>query len=250
MKFSRSIVAAASTLALAGIGIDASAQSFSEGFNGTAIPSGWLATNLSTRASTGNPWTDGPGISDPDSGEVVVGPHEGDGFAIANYSSIGSGQGTISNWLISPEMFGISNGDTFSFFTTTTAASDYPDRLEVRLSTAGAGTSVGTSVTSTGTFTTLLLSVNSALAVGGYPEDWTQYTVTVSGLAAPVDGRLAFRYFVTAGGPTGTNSNIIGVDDFAYTAAAAVPEPGTWALMAGGFGLLCARRLRDRSGKR
>ncbi len=145
---------------------------------------------------------------------------------------------------------GIANGDTFTFYTTTTADSAYPDRLQVLLSAAGASTNVGTTATSTGDFSTLVLDINSTLAVGGYPEDWTQYTVTVSGLAGPIDGRLAFRYFVTSGGPSGANSNIVGVDDFAYTSVGAVPEPATWALMAGGFGLVCTRRLRDRVSKR
>ncbi len=245
MKLSRTILAAASALALAGIGIDANAQSFTEGFNDAALPTGWVATNLSTAHGTGNAWATGIGITDADD-NIVVNPYEGEGFAIANYTSVGgTGAGTISNWLITPEIFGISNGDTFSFFTTTTPDSAYADRLQIRLSTAGAGTSVGTSTTSVGTFTTLMLDINSTLSVPGYPEDWTQYTVTVSGLSAPVDGRLAFRYFVTNGGTAGANSNIIGVDDFAYTAAAAVPEPASWALMAGGFGLLCARRLRS-----
>ncbi len=248
MKLSRSILAAASALALAGVGFDASAQSFSEGFNDATLPAGWVATNLSTRNSTGNPWATGIGITDAD-GTVVVDPFEGAGFAIANYTSIGSGSGTISNWLITPEMTTISNGDTFSFYTTTTPDSAYPDRLQVLMSAAGAGTNVGTTVTSVGTFTTVLLDINPTLAAGGYPEGWTQYTVTISGLAAPVDGRLAFRYFVTSGGPSGANSNIIGLDNFSYTAAAAVPEPATWAMLAGGFGLLCVRRLRNSSGR-
>ncbi len=62
----------ACALALASVGGNANAQSFSEGFNGTAIPAGWVITNLSTRNSTGNPWSVGPGIIDQDSGEVVV----------------------------------------------------------------------------------------------------------------------------------------------------------------------------------
>ena len=85
-----------------------------------------------------------------------------------------------------------------------------------------------------GDFTTTLSSVNPALTVSGYPEDWTLVTATVSGLAAPIDGRVAFRYFVTDGGPTGINSSIIGVDTFSYVAA--VPEPATWALMLVGCG--------------
>ena len=233
-RFVPALAAPLLSLALAGFAAHAGATTITEGFNDDALPTGWVTSNLSTRPL--NPWATGIGITDAD-GNIVVSPYEGAGFAIVNYTSIASGSGTISNWLISPEFTTIQNGDTFSFFTTTTPDSSYPDRLEFRLSAAGAGTNVGATTTSVGTFTTLLTSVNPSLAVGGYPEAWTQVTVTVSGLAAPVDGRVAFRYFVTSGGPTGANSNIIGVDQFSYTTAA-VPEPETWALMMGGLGAL------------
>lgn len=226
----------------------ASHASFIETFDGTALPAGWVATNVSTRNATGNPWSVATGITD-DTGALVVAPHSGSGMAVANYTSVGgtTGTGTINNWLISPLITGMRNGDTFSFYTTTTPASDYPDRLEFRMST-GSGTNVGTTVTGVGTFTTNLLSVNSGLNVGGYPELWTQYTVTLSGLSAPVDGRVAFRYFVTSGGPSGINSNIIGVDNFRYTSVAdatsPVPEPGSITLLLAGAGLFAAMRHR------
>lgn len=127
--------------------------------------------------------------------------------------------------MISPAITGIKNGDTFSFYTTTTPASAYPDRLEFRLSTAGSSTNVGATVTSVGDFTTVLASVNPTLTVGGYPETWTLVSATVSGLAVPVSGRVAFRYFVTSGGPTGANSNIIGVDAFSYISSSGVASP-------------------------
>ena len=242
MKFNAITASMALGLALSSLGTSVQAASFSEGFNGTALPAGWVATNVSTRASTGNPWGVGAGIQDGN-GNIVVPPHEGNGFALVNYTSIGSGSGTINNWLISPLITGMNNGDTFSFYTTTTSASSYPDRLEFRLST-GSGTNVGTTVTGVGSFTTTLLSINPTQAVGGYPETWTQYTVTLSGLTAPIDGRVAFRYFVTSAGPTGINSNIIGVDQFSYVSA--VPEPGTWALMAGGLlGVAALRRRKS-----
>ncbi len=220
--------------------------SFVEHFDAGALPSGWVTKNLSTRNSTGNPWSVADGILD-ESGDVVVSPYAGDGMALVNYTSVGSGTGTISNWLISPLISGLHNGDKFSFYTTTVPQSDFPDRLEFRLST-GSGTDVGASTGSVGTFTTSLLSINSSLAVGGYPEDWTQYTVTVSGLTAPVDGRVAFRYFVTSGGPSGDNSNIIGLDEFNYVSA--VPEPTSITMMLAGVGVLAGvhrRRQKNQS---
>lgn len=219
--------------------------SFVEHFDGSALPDGWVAKNLSTRNSTGNPWSVGSGILDGD-GNVVVSPYAGDGMALVNYTSVGSGTGTISNWLISPLITGLHNGDKFSFFTTTVPDSEFPDRLEFRLST-GSGTNVGANANGVGTFSTSLLSINSSLAVGGYPEDWTQYTVTVSGLAAPIDGRVAFRYFVANGGPSGGNSNIIGLDDFSYVSA--VPEPTSIAMLLAGAGVLAGLHRRRQKGK-
>lgn len=220
--------------------------SFVENFDAGALPAGWVTTNLSTRNSTGNPWSVADGIVDQ-FGEVVVAPHAGDGMALVNYSSVGSGIGTISNWLISPLITGLHNGDTFSFYTTTVPNSEYPDRLEFRMSTGG-GTGVGDSTSSVGTFTTALLSINPAVDVGGYPEDWTKYTVTLSGLSAPVDGRVAFRYFVPNGGPNGDNSNIIGLDDFSYVSA--VPEPGSVTMMLAGVAVLAGLQRRRQKARR
>ena len=62
-----------------------------------------------------------------------------------------------------------------------------------------------------------------------YPEVWTQYTVNISGAGAGASGRLAFRYFVENGGPSGINSNYIGVDDAVYTTfppCTVTPAPG------------------------
>jgi hypothetical protein len=59
--------------------------------------------------------------------------------------------------------------------------------------------------------------VNPTLAVGGYPEVWTQFTATVTGAPAPTCGRFAFRYYVTNGGPSGSNSNYIGLDLVEFT---------------------------------
>jgi hypothetical protein len=243
MKFASCVSVAAVSLAFAALPLTAQAQSFTEGFNtGGAV--NWQMVNNSTDADT--LWSIGTAIVDS-AGTHVVDPYEGTGFAVVNFSSIsdaGDGFGTISNWLISPLITGMKNGDVISFYTTTTPGSDYPDRLELRMS-AGSGIDVGSSEASVGSFTTLLTSVNSTLDVGGYPESWTKITVTLSGLTGATDGRLAFRYYVTDGGPYGDNSNIIGVDSFSYQAAAAVPEPATWMMSLGGAALLLGlRRMR------
>ena len=110
------------------------------------------------------------------------------------------------------------NGDTIKFWTrTSTGGGDFPDRLELRLSTNDMSTNAGATATSVGDFTTLLLSVNPNLTATGYPDVFTEFTATISGLTIPTNGRVAFRYFVTDAGPTGNNSDIISVDTFSYT---------------------------------
>lgn len=190
------------------------AQSYTELFDDiTTLPgNGWFIQNNSTPVGSiswfqGTPPTTGPFIAYNGADNAYIG---------VNFNSTGS-TGTISNWLLTPNRT-LRNGDVFTFYTRTAAdATEYPDRLEVRLSTNGASTNVGSGATATGDFTTLLLSVNPTLVTGVYPQVWTQYTITISGLPAPTSGRIAFRYFVTGAGSLGTNSNYIGIDNVIYT---------------------------------
>lgn len=229
--------------ALTALAASAHAQSFSEGFDAGSLPAGWVVTNNSAPAGTN--WSVTTGITDT-GGTVVQGPQAGPSFAVTNYTAVGGSGSEISNWLISPQITGIANGASFSFYTTTAPDSGYPDALEFRLSTSAGSTNVGGSETSVGDFGTVLVSINPTLAIGGYPEDWSFYTATVSGLAGPVDGRVAFRYVVTNGGTFGDNSNIIGVDTFSYVAA--VPEPASWALaLFGVCGLVGLQGIRRRA---
>jgi hypothetical protein len=135
-------------------------------------------------------------------------------FISANFNSV-VGAATISNWLITP-MLNLNNGDVITFYTRGTG-SIYADNLQVRLSTNGSSTNVGASNISVGDFSNLLLEINPTLNAALYPAIWTQYTITISGLASPTTGRIAFRYFVPNGGPSGANSDLIGIDDFVYT---------------------------------
>lgn len=198
------------------------AQAYTENFDNvsTLNASGWFQRANSSPLGTNPTWYQGvPTNATPDPGPFNAFNGAANAYIAANYAGTAGGTGTISNWLLTPNRT-LRNGDVFTFYTRkpTIGAGqiDYPDRLEVRLSTNGASTNVGTTATSIGDFTTLLLSINPTLVANVYPQVWTQYTVTISGLPAPTSGRIAFRYFVTNAGPLGTNSDYIGIDAVTY----------------------------------
>jgi len=185
-------------------------SAFSEGFNDitTLAAAGWSQQNLSSPIGTSNWFQGNPAVMTAQAGAD-------NSYIGANFNNVAD-VGTISNWLLTPEI-GLKNGDQIKFWTRKpTVTTDFPDRLEVRLSTAGASTNVGATATSVGDFTTVLLSVNPTLTTGVYPQVWTQFTVTISGLGAATTGRVGFRYFVTNGGLNGANSDFIGIDTFDY----------------------------------
>ncbi len=205
-KFSSiSLLTLVGFLFVAGV-TESSAQAFSEDF--AVVPvAGWTTQNNSVPVgSTG--WFQGNSTVFPAQAGATT------SYIGANFNNT-TGTSTISNWLIAPNRT-MSNGDQYKFWTRTTTANPFPDRLQVRLSTNGASTNVGTGSTAVGDFTTLLLDINPMYDVD-YPEVWTEFTITISGLAGPTSGRIAFRYFVEGGGPTGDNSNYIGIDTFSYT---------------------------------
>lgn len=198
---------------------------FSFGFDGTTaamISAGWQSTNQSSPvgASTWNNATFTVPLANAIFGSgntttIPVGQAGGNNsFALVNFNST-TGAGTISNWLITPNIT-VENGDIVTFYSRkgTDGTTDYPDRLELRMSTA-ATTVLPSGALDVGSFTTLGVSVNPTLVNGFvYPKVWTQYTYTVAGLTGPTPVKFAFRYFVTNGGPSGANSDIIGIDTF------------------------------------
>ncbi len=143
-----------------------------------------------------------------------------------NYNSTRSG-GTISTWLISPELE-FANGDLFSFFSRTVSNPQYADRLEVRISYAGPSVNVGDTEESVGDFTNLLFTINEELTLTGYPSEWTEFGGAINGLDELTSGRIAFRYFVPNGGALGANSDYIGIDTLEYgRIVSSVPEAST-----------------------
>lgn len=201
------ICSVAGVLAMAGT---ANAQ-LTENFDNitTLTGAGWSMQNNSTPIGTQANWFQG--------NATVYNAFNGatTSYIAANYNFV-AGANTINGWLITPNLM-LRNGDVITFYTRKVSPDTWPDRLEVRMSTNGASTNTGGGPTTVGDFTTLLLSINPTLVTGVYPIAWTQYTITISGLAAPTSGRIAFRYFVTNGGPSGANSDYIGIDAFQHT---------------------------------
>jgi hypothetical protein len=215
------------------------AASLSENFDSLSatvlIPAGWTQTNRSSPVGPVG-WFPQSQFTTP------PGPHAGTNAEAVNFQS-GSGTSTLSNWLILP-VDTWSNGDTIDFWTRSlnTATVAFPDRMQVRFSPNGASTNVGTLATDVGDFTQLLLDINPALTAHGYPEAWTLESIAMSGLGGATSGRLAFRYFVTNGGPSGANSNAIMIDDLLITP---VPEPASMGVLTMSLaGLALKRRGR------
>ena len=190
----------------------AEAQQLVEGFDlVTFPPTNWIVRNQSTVIGTNTQcWNRFTATPWP--------PQAGAGHAGANFNCT-SGTNTISGWLISSQMVNLQNGQQVTFFTRKASPDQFADRLQLRLcldgapDSCGAAGSTGATSADVGQFTTLLVDVNPTLVLGVYPTVFTQFSATLSGLpAGPNTGRIAFRYFVDNGGPTGANSDIISID--------------------------------------
>ncbi|MDN5923451.1 MAG: choice-of-anchor J domain-containing protein [Xanthomonadales bacterium] len=177
-----------------------------EGFDDitTLAADGWIMLNHSDPLGFSN-WYQG------DSETFVAQTGEINAYIAANFDNTAEDGGTLSNWLITPEL-AFSAQTTLSFYTRTDVSpTDFPDRLEVRLCLGASCTSVGTSADDVGNFTTLIMTVNPTLSASGYPATWTQYTVGgAEGIPSSGQGRIAFRYYVTESGPS--KGDYIGID--------------------------------------
>ena len=189
--------------------LNAQSNVYSYGFD-SSFSANFTLTNQST-PSTATIWskaaytTTSSPIFGSTTGVIPVGQAGGsNSFALVNYTST-SGTGTISNWMITP-VVNVMDGDVVSFYTRkgTNGTTDYPDRLELRYSSAATHVVPSGGASDVGSFTNLGVTVNPNLAGGFvYPNTWTKYTFTVSGVGStPVPVRFAFRYYVTNGGPS------------------------------------------------
>lgn len=187
-----------------------------EGFTNITTLTDWAMTNQSSPlGSTG--WFQGG------SGTTFPG-HEGGqtSYIGANFNNTSGGTGVISNWLITP-VKNLKDGDKMKFWTRVPAASSWNDRLEVRTSTGTMTLPSGSS--GVGSFTKVEMIVNDAMNLT-YPEVWTEYTITLSGIGTtPTPVNFAFRYNVTGAGPSGTDSNFIGIDTVKIISISNDPPP-------------------------
>jgi hypothetical protein len=189
-----------------------------EGFDNIAVLPGWFMQNNSNPLGSSGWFQGNSGVFPAQAGAPTA-------YIGANFDNTGD-NGTISNWLLTPVLT-LQNGGQLTFYTRTVDVPQFPDRLQVRMSLNGASTNVGTTETSVGDFTTLLLDINPTYTTSGYPNVWTQFTLTLSGIGSPTTGRLAFRYFVEDAGFLGANSDYIGIDTVQFTCGGGVTPTNT-----------------------
>jgi hypothetical protein len=194
-----------------------STVTFSENFDSLtrATTNGWVLTNLSTERG-GNWFQGNDGIFAAQSGAA-------NSWVGANYESAVGGEGTIDNWLISPEI-AVFGSSQLSFFTRTDDAS-FNDKIEVRFSAGGSTDIAG--------FSTVLNTVGGA---ANFPDGgWQNFVTSLN--ATSGTGRFAFRYSVA----DAANANYVGIDSVSVSA---VPEPSTYAVMGIGLLVLALRRRK------
>jgi len=211
-------------LALAGwVCIAQAGLVLSEGFDDvtTLAGKGWILANVSS-PSAGTSWFQGDNTT-----AFPAQAGAANAYIASNYLAAPPG-GFIDNFLITP-YFSLATDVTMTFYARGdgSAGAGFFDTFAVLAgATAQGGNEVVTEVLS---------------PVVAMVDDWTQYTVTLSGVGAGAIGRFAFEYFGDA-----DTSNYIGIDTVVVVASDshAAPEPGTLALVAGA--LAAVARLRRR----
>jgi hypothetical protein len=130
------------------------------------------------------------------SGDSVL-PQAGQSFWFSNFNNA-NGVGLIDEWLISPRLPMISNGDSLHFYAGAIGG-DFDDSLKVLISTADS---------LPGSFTQI-----AYFKVDGPVASWNKYSFDLT----PYAGNQIFfavNYYIVNGGPFGTHSDNVWVDHF------------------------------------
>ena len=118
------------------------------------------------------------------------------GYVAANFNNV-TGSNPIDLWLISPVVNGAS-GDTLSFYERGPTGSTFPDSIRVYWASNGDTVPGSGSWVELGRFKTTLTG------------SWAERRFTLP--SAGATGRFAINYRVVNGGPSGVNSDFIGID--------------------------------------
>ncbi len=207
------------TIALlaASVGMVQAAPLLSENFDdiATLTGKGWVRNNQSTPLGITSWFQGNPAAFEADSGAP-------NSYIAANFQNART-NGTVSNWLLTPEV-GITSRETLNF-SLRLLGDGFLDTVQVYLSRNGASTALSDFV--------LLQTYESGLDTG-----WTKETLFVDGTGT---GRFAFRYFVDN---TNDNGNYVGIDSVTVD----VPEPTSTALF--GIAILGLALSRRRTASR
>jgi hypothetical protein len=231
------LAAAVLTAATAGPAVG-QLTSLTEGFEAVgAVPAaGWVNVNNSDPVGTLS-WSN---VTAAEAGHNAQGGPADSQFGVGFEAGVITPGGQISAWLITPHLsFATETRLTFWTRAATNAGGtvDFADRLQVRLSTAGTSTAVGSTATSVGDFTGLLLDVNPTYSLNdfpaGYPFAYREFVVDIPAQAS--SGRLAFRYLIAN---TNVQGSLITIDTLTFQP---IPEPGLVLLVAAA-GLAGVRR--------
>lgn len=209
---------------------------YDEGFEsiGALAGLGWLTNNNSSPVGA-TAWSQGNSVG---TGAFPSQAGTANSFITANFNNT-TGTGTISNWMVSP-LITFNGASTVSFWTRVSSPINFADRLEVRLCTVAPCTAITGESAALATFPTVLKTINPTLTVNddptganGYPgAAWAQFSfASGAGLPTSGQGRIAFRYWVTSGGPSGANSSLLAIDSVSITAQTvnSVPVPNAGA---------------------
>lgn len=134
------------------------------------------------------------------------------GYVSANYNVV-TATNNIDSWLVLPRL-NISAGDSLMFWERTVAANPFPDSMRIMYSAAGDSTPEAGSWVELGRFRNT--------ETGSWAQ--RKYRLATAG----ANGRIALRYNVVSGGPTGDNSNLIGVDMITVSSAGGPPPSCTF----------------------
>lgn len=182
----RKVLLLAGSLLLASTCARAGVVFLHEGFDNLAA-SGWTIVNASTPPGASGWFQGNPAIFPAADGAP-------DSYAAADFNARAAAGGTISVWLISPQIDFVSQALSF---VARAADALHDDALNVMLSASGDSLNLADFG--------LLLAINPGNGTGGMPADWAPF---LAGLPHTGSGRIAFEYTV---GPNNL-AGYVGVD--------------------------------------